>query len=130
MTSIEDQLSDFRAFARMHSPAIDEELATGRRIFSYLDESSSTDPEDHIALANIYEVLCLRPLRNRCALDPCDIELLSVWLTVPYAIAFCSIAWPDGVSFMFATKLHRNDECGFDFLQSFPYEPSPNNKLT
>lgn len=122
MTSLDDQLREFRAFARIHSPAIDEELATGRCIFSHMSDTSSTDPEDHIALTNIYETVCLRPLRKRHASDPCDIQILSVWLTAMSAIAFCSITWPDGLVYSFATKLQRNEDHSFVLLHSFPYD--------
>jgi hypothetical protein len=122
MTSVEDQLRDFRAFARVHSPAIDAKLASGRCIFSHVSESLTNDPEDHIALANIHEIVCLRPLKNRRSSDPSDIHILSVWFTATSAIAFCSISWPDGLIFQFATTFQRNDDGSFDFVQSFPYE--------
>lgn len=124
MTSIDQQLRDFRAFAQVHSQAIDEELKSGRCIFSHQYHLSVTDPDDYIILADIYETVCLRPLHNRHASDPCDIKLLSVWLTPSSAIAFCAITWPDGVAFDFAATLQKERNGLYSFNHSFPYTSS------
>lgn len=114
------------AISRLRSIKIEKLMRQGKRIFPYPSTSENRYFQD--LLDNIIKIPFLRPLRHPHPSDVTSFNLTSVWITDSAAMVLYSIAWPGGEVYDFVTVLNRYNDCNFDFIESFLYEPTAHHE--